>query len=127
MPVASPHVSALAIVLIVFAVVVVLLFVGGYVANARRREAEHAALLARAREADRHLADAHAQDKGWERVVLEQAAREAYVARHGREPERLTLVQVVDRPGVDEDEAVFDADGDAFVMGRQGGEWGPTR
>ena len=119
--------STFAIVLIVIAVVVVLLFVGGYVANARRRDAERSALLARAREADRHLADAHAQDKGWERNALEEAAREAYVARHGRAPERLTLVQVVDRPGVDEDEAVFDADGDSLVMGRQGGEWGRTR
>ena len=119
--------SALAVVLIVLAVVVLLLFVGGYIANARRREAERAALHARAREADRHLADAHAQDKGWERASLEDAARQAYVAQHGREPERLTLVQVVDRPGVDEDEAVFDADGTELVMGRRGGEWGPTR
>ncbi len=119
--------SALALVLIIAAVLVLLLFAGGYVANARRREAERAAIHARAREADRHLADAHAQDKGWERTVLEGAARAAYVERHGREPERLTLVQVVDRPGVDEDEAVFDADGEALVMGRRGGEWGPAR
>jgi Tfp pilus assembly protein PilE len=119
--------SALAVVLIVIAVVVLLLFVGGYVANARRREAERAALLARAREADRHLADAHAQDKGWERTSLEEAARTAYIDRNGQAPQRLTLVQVVDRPGVDEDEAVFDADGTELVMGRRGGEWGPTR
>ena len=119
--------SALAIVLIVIAVVVLLLFVGGYVANARRREAERAALHARAREADRHLADAHAQDKGWGRAALEEAARAAYTDRHGRAPERLTLVQVVDRPGVDEDQAVFDADGESLVMGRRGGEWAPTR
>ena len=115
--------SALAIVLIVLGVLVLLLFVGGYIANARRREAERAALHARAREADRHLAAAHAQDKGWERHALEEAAREAYIARHGNAPERLTLVQVVDRPGVDEDEAVFDADGDLLTMGRRGGEW----
>ena len=119
--------DVLAVVLIVLAVLILLLFVGGYIANARRREAERAALHARAREADRHLADAHAQDKGWERVVLEEAAREAYIAQHGRAPERLTLVQVVDMPGVDEDEAVFDADGTELVMGRRGGEWAPTR
>jgi Tfp pilus assembly protein PilE len=119
--------TVLAIVLIVFGVLVLLLFVGGYVANARRREAERAALHARAREADRHLADAHAQDKGWERSALESAARTAYVERHGREPERLTLVQVVDRPGVDEDEAVFDCDGEPLTMSRRGGEWGPTQ
>ena len=115
--------SALAVVLIVIAVLLVLLFVGGYVANARRRDAERAALHARAQEADRHLAVAHAQDKGWERASLEEAAREAYAARHGSAPQQLMLVQVVDRPGVDEDEAVFDADGETLVMGRRGGVW----
>jgi hypothetical protein len=116
--------SALAVVLIVFAVLLILLFVGGYIVNARRSEAERAALHARAREADRHLASAHAEDKGWERTVVEEAARAAYIARHGSEPQRLTLVQVVDRPGIDEDEAVFDVDGDTLVLGRRGGEWG---
>jgi Tfp pilus assembly protein PilE len=119
--------SALAIVLIVLGVLIVLLFVGGYIANARRREAERAALYARAREADRHLAEAHAQDKGWERSALEEAALRAYAERHGAPPQRLTLVQVVDRPGVEEDEAVFDADGEVLTMGRRGGEWAPTR
>lgn len=118
--------SVLAIVLIVLGVLVVLLFAGGYVANARRRDAERAALHARAREADRHLAEAHAQDKGWDRAPLEQAARDAYAQRHGSAPERLMLVQVVDRPGVDEDEAVFDADGEVLTMGRKGGQWAPT-
>ena|SRR5688500_6367114 len=115
--------STLAIVLMVLGVLLVLLFIGGYIANGRRRDAERAALHARAREADRHLAGAHAQDKGWERSVLEEAAREAYIARKGAAPQRLTLVQVVDMPGVDQDEAVFDADGETLVMGRHGGEW----
>ena len=119
--------SALAIVLIVVGVLLLLLFVGGYIANTRRREAERAALHARARQADQHLASAHAQDKGWERATLEQAARDAYAAQHGAPPQRLMLVQVVDRPGVEEDEAVFDADGETLVMGRRGGEWAPTR
>ena len=119
--------SALAIVLIVVGLLLLLLFVGGYVANTRRREAERAALHARAREADQHLASAHAQDKGWERAALEQAARDAFAAAHGAPPKRLMLVQVVDRPGVEEDEAVFDADGETLVMGRRSGEWAPTR
>jgi hypothetical protein len=118
--------SALAIVLIVLGVLIVLLFAGGYVANARRRGVERAALHARAREADRHLAEAHAQDKGWDRAALEDAARRADAGRHGRPPERLTLVQVVDRPGVEEDQAVFDADGEVLTMGRRGGEWAPA-
>jgi hypothetical protein len=115
--------SALAVILIVIAALIVVLFVAGYVANARHRDAERAALHARAREADRHLADAHAQDKGWERTGLEAAARRVYAERHGREPARLTLVHVVDRPGIEEDEAVFDADGEQVVLGRRGDTW----
>ena len=113
----------LAIILIVVAVLVVLLFAGGYVANARRRRAEAAALHARAQEADRHLAAAHADDKGWERSTLEAAARRAFAERHGVEPRELRLVQVVDRPGTDEDEAVFSGDGQELVLGRRAGEW----
>ena len=120
--------STLAIVLIVIGVLLALLFVGGYVANARRREAERAALLARAREADRHLAEAHAQDKGWERGALEAAAREAFAERHARAEIRdLQLVQVVDRPGTESDQAVFRVrtdDGEhELVLGRQGDSW----
>jgi hypothetical protein len=115
--------SALTIILIVFAVLVVVLAVGGYVANSRRRARERAALVERARQADHHLAQAHAEDKGWERSGLEAAARAAYAQRHGSEPAQLTLVQVVDRPGTDEDEAVFDADGEELRLGRRGGEW----
>ena len=118
--------STLAIVLIVFFVLVVLLAIGGYVANSRRRDGERALLHAQAREADQHLAQAHAQDKGWERAGLEAAARAAYVQRHGSEPQTLMLVQVVDRPGVDEDEAIFHADGETLTMGRRGGEWAVT-
>ena len=118
--------SALAIILIVVLVLVVALAVGGYVANARRREAEAGSLHAQARAADHQLAQAHAEDKGWERSGLESAARRAYAERHGAEPTRLTLVQVVDRPGTEEDEAVFDADGQRLVLGRRGGDWAPA-
>jgi Tfp pilus assembly protein PilE len=115
----------LAIVLAVLAVLVVLLFAGGYVANARRREGERTKLHARAQEADRHLAAAHAEDKGWERAGLEAAARQAYAERHGVAPADLRLVQVVDRPGTDEDEAIFSADGHELVLGRRDGAWVP--
>jgi hypothetical protein len=116
-------VSTLAIVLIVLLVLVVLLAAGGYVANARRRESERAALHAQAQEADRQLASAHAEDKGWERSGLEAAARAAYAERHGSQPRSLMLVQVDDRPGIDEDTAVFDADGERLVLGRSGDGW----
>ena len=60
--------------------------------------------------------------------MLEAAARQAYVSRfEGREPEQLHLVQVVDRPGTEADEAVFRAiDGhreEDVMLGREGGQW----
>ena len=113
----------LAIVLIVIAVVLGLLFIGGYIANARRREADRAALHARVREADQHLAAAHAEDKGWERTTLEAAARAAAEQRSGAAPRELVLVQVVDRPGTEADQAIFHADGTELVLGRRDGEW----
>jgi hypothetical protein len=117
--------SAVAVIVIVLVAVVVLLAVGGFLANRRRYDAEAAELRARAREADQHLARARAEDKGWERAALEAAARSAYLQRHGAEPGALTLVQVVDRPGVEEDEAVFQADGERLVLGRTGDGWRP--
>lgn len=115
--------NALTIILIVAVVLVAVLAIGGYVANARRREREEASLMRRAEEADHHLAEAHAQDKGWERAGLEAAARAVFAERHGSEPRALTLVQVVDRPGTDEDEAVFHADGQELRLGRRGDRW----
>jgi hypothetical protein len=100
-------VSTLAIVLIVVAVVLAVLIAGGLIATARRREAESRRLRADVEAADRALAAAHAEDKGWERGRLEAAARAAF-AETGQGPiEALHLVQVVDRPGTEDDEAVF--------------------
>ena len=115
--------SVLAIVLIVFAVLAIALAIGGYIAVSRRRDQDRAGLLERAAQADQHLAQAHAEDKGWERTGLEAAARAAYAQRHGSEPRELTLVQVIDRPGTDQDEAVFHADGEELVLGRSSGDW----
>jgi len=61
-------------------------------------------------------------------ALLQTAAREAYASRFdGREPEELHLIQVVDKPGTDEDQAVFDvsAGGDRHrvVLGRRDGDW----
>ena len=115
------------IVLIVVAVLLIALFVGGYIANARRTEREEPGLRAQVQEADQHLARAHAEDKGWERGGLEAAARAAYAERHGREPAALHLVQVVDMPGIEQDEAVFDADGERLVLGRDNDRWVEVR
>ena len=104
--------SALAIVLIVIAVLVVALFVGGLLASARRERQ-----FAREREqniaaADVALQQARAADRGWDRAVLEEAARRAFAAAlPGFSYERLDLVLVDDRPGVTEDRAHFVASG----------------
>jgi type II secretory pathway pseudopilin PulG len=121
-------VSVLAIVLIAVAALLLLLFIGGYIANGRHQRARATRLRAQIEAADQALAEARAGDRGWDLAVLESAARQAYVSRFdGREPEQLHLVQVVDRPGTDADEAVFRAiDGHReqdVVLGREGGQW----
>jgi biopolymer transport protein ExbB/TolQ len=120
--------SVVLIILIVVVVLVAVFAVGGYIANARRRDAEEKSLHARVEEADQNLAQAHAEDKGWERSALEAAAREAFAERHpGEQLRELLLVQVLDRPGMDEDQAVFHARTPAgqrtIRLGRRDGAW----
>lgn len=120
--------SALAIVLIVLGVLIVALAVGGAIATARRARAEDAQLHAQVQQADRELARAHAEDKGWTRETMEAAAREAAAERFGAVGiTALHLVQVIDRPGTDADQAVFRVEtpeGDHTVtLGRREGVW----
>ena len=98
-----PRVSVLAIILIVLAVLVIVMLVGGYVVARRRANrpdrVEHIA------HADQALEQARAADRGWDRDLLYEAARQAIADRaelHGAE---LELVLVDDRPGVTEDRA----------------------
>jgi hypothetical protein len=120
--------SAATVVGIVVGVVIVLMvvfFVGGYIAISRRRAAQEADLRARVEAADAELAAARAQDKGWERATIEAAARAAVAPDEVRE---LHLVQVVDQPGTDADQAVFrvvGADGRerTVTLGRRDGAW----
>jgi Zn-dependent protease with chaperone function len=119
-------ISVVEIIVLVGLVVIALLFAGGMLAVSRRREKLSDTLLARIEAADAALADARAQDKGWERATIEAAARAAVAPREVRE---LQLVQVVDRPGTDADQAVFrvvGADGaeSAVTLGRRDGVWG---
>jgi hypothetical protein len=105
-----------------------LLAIGGYVATTRRTQASSGDLLARVREADAALAAAHAEDKGWERSGLEAAARAAFRETYGEDEVReLHLVQVVDRPGTDQDQAVFrvvtDRGERTLILGRRDGVW----
>jgi len=125
-------VSTLLIVLIVVVILVVGLAVGGSIATKRRSEAGAGDLRARLAEADHRLAEAHAQDKGWHRETLEAAAREAFHAAHpGEDLADFVLVQVIDRPGTDDDEAVFEASTATGAthevrLGRDEGAWIPA-
>jgi type II secretory pathway pseudopilin PulG len=120
-------VSALAIVIIVVLGLLLLLFVGGLIANRRRARAEDPALRAALREADQALALARAEDRGWERGALEAAAREAFAARSPIEPRELQLLKVIDRPGTEDDQALFrvvtDAGSEEILLVRRGDTW----
>ena len=125
-------VSTLGIVLLVLAVVIVLLAIGGYTAMTRRMRAREGGLQRELKQAERALAQAHALDKGWDRATLEAAARAVVAERFGDSARgELQLVQVIDRPGVDADQAVFryaapDGQEHRITLGRSGGVWGPA-
>jgi len=121
-------VSALAIVVIVLGVLLVLFFVGGLLGARRRAAANKSRLRARISAADRALEAARAADRGWDPVLLEEAAR---VALERERPDfrydKLHLVLVDDQPGTDEDRAEMAAVGDdevvRVVVTRRGGAW----
>jgi type II secretory pathway pseudopilin PulG len=121
-------VSAIAIIVIVVVVLLVLLIVGGLVANGRRARDQEDETVSAAREADQALALARASDRGWERGVLEAAAREAFAARSPAEVRELLLMRVVDRPGTEEDQALFrvitDVGSEEILLVRHGDVWG---
>ena len=123
--------SVLEVILIVLAVAILVLGTGGYIAMTRRTQARDKKLLEQLAGAERELAQARATDKGWDRSILEAAARSAAEARFGAGAvQDLKLVQVIDKPGTDADQAVFHVatpDGEQVVtLGRTGGVWGPA-
>jgi hypothetical protein len=98
----------LLIVIAVAVAVIVLLAIGGYVAVQRRRRDEEGAWRVAVDEANRHLAAAHAEDKGWEPNALREAARALFEEQQpGVRVKDMQLVAVDDRPGIEEDRAVF--------------------
>ena len=98
------RVSVLAIVLVVLAVLVVVFLIGGIVVAKRR--ANRPGWEADVRAADNALEQARAADRGWDRELIDAAARRALSEqRPDFEPETLQLVLVDDRPGVEEDRA----------------------
>jgi hypothetical protein len=117
----------LAIVLGAFVALVIILALGGIYARRRQLAATEDRFKDNLEQVNRELAAAHAADRGWARDGLEAAAREAYLAHRGAEPADLTLLQIVDRPGTDEDKAVFRVSDDGreerLTLGRAGGDW----
>jgi len=120
-------VNALEIIIVVVVLLVVLLAVGGIVASGRRQRADDPALRAELEAANEALALARATDKGWERSLLEEAVRAAFAQRSNAEIRDLQLVQVVDRPGTEDDQAVFrvvtDHGSEHLHLDRHGDTW----
>ncbi len=118
-------ISVVEIIVLVALIVIALLFAGG---DARRQPSARQAVgkPARADRGGRRGARrSRAQDRGWERATIEAAARAAVAPR---EVQELHLVQVVDKPGTDADQAVFrvvGADGaeSTVTLGRRDGAW----
>jgi type II secretory pathway pseudopilin PulG len=120
--------SPLAIVVIVVLAVVLLLLVGGLAGARRRAAAVERRLIERIATADRALEAARAADRGWDAVLLEDAARAALEReRPDFAYDRLHLVLVDDRPGIDDDRAqmaAFGPDGMVtVVVVRRGDAW----
>jgi hypothetical protein len=114
--------------LIVVLAVFALLAIGGAIARRAQLARTRPAFESSLERANHDLAEAAAKDRGWNREVMEAAARSAFASQHGAEPQTVTLVEVLDRPGTDEDEAVYRAaHGDHehdIVLTRRGDEWG---
>jgi type II secretory pathway pseudopilin PulG len=120
-------VSALEIIVVVIVLLIALLAVGGIVASGRRHRADAPALRTELEAANEALALARATDRGWERSLLDEAARAAFGHRSGAEVRELQLVQVVDKPGTEEDQAVYrvitDHGSEYLHLDRHGDSW----
>ena len=120
--------SVLAIVVIVVVALAVVFFVGGLVVLQRRRRRQDATFEHEVAEANDALAAARAEDRGWDPERLEAAARAAFEQRGTATLRALHLVQVIDRPGTEEDEARFRGVDDhgrshEVVLRRTGDSW----
>ena len=102
--------TTLAIVLTVLGAILLLALIGGLLGARRRDEVQAPAYERHLREADQALEQARANDRGWDRTMMEQVVREALAEdRPGMVFNELELVLVDDRPGVNEDRAHFAA------------------
>jgi hypothetical protein len=113
--------------LIIVLAVLAVLIVGGAIARTRQLKRTRPAFERRLAQVDRDLAAAAALDRGWDRELLEAVARRVSTERFGSEPDELTLIEVIDKPGTENDQAVFDvrAGGERHrvVLGRRDGDW----
>jgi hypothetical protein len=113
--------------LIIVIVVLLLLIIGGYFARTQQLKRSRPAFERNLAQVERDLVAAAAADRGWDRELLESAARRIGTEQLGSEPDELTLIEVLDRPGTDQDEAVFDVRAAGarhrLVLGRRDGEW----
>jgi hypothetical protein len=120
-------VSTWEIVVIAVVVVLVLLAVGGAIARRRQLEATQGRFEANLEQVNHDLAVARADDRGWERSTLLDAVRRSYAAeRDGADAGEIQLIQVLDRPGTDDDKAVFSVGPDGrerLTLGRRDGQW----
>ena len=121
----------LIIALAALLLLIVVFFVLGLVLTGRCQREREGQFHTQLEEANAALAAARATDRGWERANLETAARAAHIARSpGAQILEMHLIQVVDRPGTEEDQARFrcvDADGEHdILLGRRGDDWVAT-
>jgi hypothetical protein len=123
-------VDTLEIVIVVMVVLTSLLAVLGYIGVQRRRRATAGQFGRDLEQVNRDLAAAHAADNGWDPATVEGAARRAFAERHaGVEPTAVYLMQVIDKPGTDDDKAIFRIEAESgahdVTLGRQAGQWVP--
>lgn len=121
--------TVIEIILIVVAVLVALVFAGGVVAARRRDRILAPDFAQHVSEADQALQRARAADRGWDRPLMEEAARSALrEQRPDFAYDSMHLVLVDDRPGKEDDRAHFVAvgpDGEQrVVLTRTGDHWG---
>jgi hypothetical protein len=116
--------------LIIVIVVLALLIAGGIFARNRQLARSRPAFERALTQVDRDLAAAAATDRGWDREVLEAVARRIAAAQLGQAIDELTHVEVIDKPGTDSDQAIFDVRAGGrrgrVILGRRDGEWGPA-
>jgi hypothetical protein len=118
----------LAIAIGVLLALFLLLAVGGAIARNRQLERTRSRFDTHLAQVNEDLAAAHAEDRGWAPDTLDAAARKALAAeRPDTEQAELTLGQIVDLPGTDEDKAVFRVEAgdreERLTLGRRDGEW----